>query len=135
MRVELVQHENPVGHRVGRNGFSNVFDEVGFGASGTDGGCDEFAGGDLKVGDETNRTVPGVFEFSTFDLTWRRWFRWGISFERLNASFLVAAHDVNALLTELSRRDVEVADFGSLLGELLKVFNVGVEPITRQMRA
>lgn len=135
MGIELVEHENPFCRGVGGNGFPNVFDKVGFGASGADGRGDEFAGADLEVGDETNCAVPRVLEFSSFDLAGRRWFRWSVSFERLNASFFVAAHDVNALLIELSRRHVEVADFCGLLGELLKVFNVGVEPVTRKMRA
>ena len=76
-----------------------------------------------------------VLEFSFLDLSGRWWLGWSDSFERLNACFFITTDDVNSLLLEPQRGFVQFADFLCLLCELLKIFDVGIEPVATEMRS
>lgn len=96
----------------------------------------QFARRDVKIRNEAYSPMSGVFEFTLFYLTGRRWFRRSYSFQGLDSCLLIATDDVGAVaLFELLRRLVDFADFRSLLSECFEVFDFGIQPITTQVRA
>jgi len=69
MRVELIGDEDPARLWICLDGPSDVSDEVGFGAGGSQAGRDELTSGHLQIGDQAESAMPLVFEFLSFDMT------------------------------------------------------------------
>ncbi len=51
MRVELVGNEDPARLRIRLEGRLDVGSEVGFGAGGSQAGCDDLSSGHIQIGD------------------------------------------------------------------------------------
>jgi hypothetical protein len=76
-----------------------------------------------------------VLELALLDLAGRGWFGWRNALKRLNACLLVAAYDVGSARGERGSCPVEVADSSGLLGELVKVLDVWIQPVPGEVRA
>ena len=69
MCVELVGYQDPARLWIHLDSLFDVSDEVGFRAGGSNTGSHDLAGGDIQIGDQTQRAMPFIFKFFSLDVT------------------------------------------------------------------
>ena len=102
-----------------------------------EGRTDDFAGGDLEVGNQTQGPVPVVFELDTLDQTRPSRFAGVYTLERLHAGFLIDAHNVRAFGGKLRYISVSIAksfDIGLVLSGCFALVLRG-EPVLAFVRS
>lgn len=97
VRIQAVDHEYPRPIWVRVDCVFNVFGEIGF-CAGLSYRSLNFAGGHYKVGDQTKSAVADVIVFIAFSDSRTNRFCRRCAFERLDARFLVATDDVDAVV-------------------------------------
>jgi len=132
--VELVDQEDIAIPRVGGDRLLNVGGEVCFSAGGTKGREDRFTGGDLEIGDQTERPVPDVRELAAFDFAGTHGESGGGTLQRLDSGHLIGAQDVDAQRFQGGSGSIHGTDGRDLVGERLGVRWRGGQPIAAQMR-
>ena len=108
--IELIGHEYPRRVRIGIKGGCDVGGEICFGSRRADRRADDFAGNDIEVRNQTQGPMSAIFELDTLDQARSSRLAFMQTFERLNAGFLIDAHDVCAFCRKLRRVAVGVAD-------------------------
>lgn len=133
MRVELIGDEDPSRLRVRLDGLGNVSDEVGFGARGSQAGCDDLAGGHLQIGDQAEGAMPFIFEFLSLDMT--RQHRQGRMkpLKGLDAGHLIGAYHMRPLRRKRGGRFIDLTDRADLFGQLRGIVGRWSEPVALAM--
>lgn len=137
MRIQLIGNENPRAVFVCRDGLGDVVDEIRFGARGTDGWGDLFAGRHFVIGDEALRAVTQVFVLDartpsrlSRDTGLRR-LRRRDAFQGLDAGLFIRTDDMRALRVQCWRGGIKLADGFDLCVELRRIPLRRVEPAFR----
>lgn len=133
MRVEVVDHEMPLGHLwLGGDGACDVGKEIGLIASAAARTDAYLTGGDIKVDDQRERAVANVFEFSPFHVPRLHRQARMLVFEGLHTGHFIAADHSLSLFSPCWRLLVETIDGFHLLSKLL--IRLRRQPITDAMR-
>lgn len=133
VRVELVGDEDPSGLWIGLQGLLDVSSKVGFGAGRSYARCHDLAGGYVEVGNQTLRAMPLVFEFLALDMTGLDGQGGMQTFQGLDASHFIGAHDMRARHSKRRCGLVDVADGADLLSQFRGVVGWRDEPIPLAM--
>ena len=135
MGVELIAHDDETGFWIGLDETLNMLSKVDFGPGVGNGGADEFACGQMDIGNEDLSAMSAIVELSAFDLVWLSRQGCPIPLKSLDARFFIDADHVNTSRFILFLRcHVQFTDLLDLLGKLVPVLNIGVLPIPAAMR-
>jgi hypothetical protein len=134
MGIELIGDKDPAGLRIRLDGLSDVSDEVGFGARGSNAGSHKLSGGHLKIGDQTQRAMAAIFTFFSLDVTRLHGQRGMEAFQCLNAGHLIGACHMRPRRGQHRSGLIHLTDRADLLGQFDGVVGRGSEPIPLTMR-
>lgn len=133
MRVEVVDHEDPtlVGGR--RNRIRDVGNEVAAGAGLCQGWRDDFAGGQVKVGREAERSVPCVPGLLPHGMP-RTHGPLTMALDRLHTRLFVTGDNPDTAGREHRGGLLHLDNVANLLGKLRLIVDLGLHPVPTPVR-
>ncbi len=134
MRVKLIGNEDPTRLRIHLDGLFDVSDEVGFCAGGSHAGSHDLAGGDIQIGDQTQRAMPFIFKFFSLDVTKLHGQRRVETLQGLDAGHLIGTCHMCARCGERRSGLIHLTHCANLFGQFGRVVGGWSEPVALAMR-